>query len=430
MTTSPLPPSTPSTPSTPSAPSTPSGPSFEQPSPSTRPRPSSPPSHPRPPVTPLPAAGKRAVLIRPPIFSIFLAYQHSTLRNVVEIPSDDEENAGPCAEQTNATTAGASTKNSPSSARLGTEAPESDNPTRANATRANTRLGKENAPTQPPAVSNPAPSTSDALPPSSPSTPTRTARRRPLRPMVPLRKYCTSYRRFLRGKDLASSNPPQAALVAHRLNNSVLIAHSETSSNLIRGIKRKWTPTTAEFVPNKRPEAVASRGTLSKRPERETFEERDAYEVPEKMRGFRVPEGGRMRTARSPREYLQLHSLALKREMPKKGTKGAKRARARLRTIDLLTPAVDVRWQLELMKMEVDSDDDEPRRVNAGCQMSAAAPGEADGNTSAKNPLDAACVEETGRLLPKAKLEGERVDTTGAKGWDTMDYREPMVIDD
>ena len=53
-----------------------------------------------------------------------------------------------------------------------------------------------------------------------------------------------------------------------------------------------------------------------------------------------------------------------------------------------------------------------------------------DGDAPANNPLDAACVEETGRLLPKAKLEDERVDTTGAKAWNTMDYREPMVIDD
>lgn len=127
-------------------------------------------------------------------------------------------------------------------------------------------------------------------------------------------------------------------------------------------------------------------------------------------------------------EYLELHSLALKREMPKKGTKGAKRAQGELRTTDLLTPAVDLRWQL--MQMDVDADGDEPWHVSVGCQASPEAIAEAAEETSAENPLDAACVEETGRLLPKAKIEDERRDTGSEPTWDTMDYREPMVIDD
>ncbi|KAH9895282.1 hypothetical protein C8Q73DRAFT_493899 [Cubamyces lactineus] len=380
------------------------------------------------PVIPRRAAGQPAVLTPPPIFSIFRAYQPSALRNVIEVTSDDEDSAEPCTGLANAASASASTSNSPSPNNLSGEGPSSDEHAGPNAAHADAPVDKENVPAPPAAVNDAAPYTSDAPPPSQSSTVTRFVSVRPLRPIVPLPKYRTAYRRFLRGKDLANTKSTQATLIAQRLNNRVFKTQSETSRNLLRGIKRKWTPTTAEFVPNKRPETVAGRGTPAERPDGESFSERGAYEVPEKMRGYRVPDCGTMRTVRSPMEYLELHSLALKREMPKKGTKGAKRAQGGLRTTDLLTPVVDLRWQL--MQMDVDADGDEPWHVSVGCQASPEAIAEAAEETSAENPLDAACVEETGRLLPKAKIEDERRDTGGKPTWDTMDYREPMVIDD
>ena len=82
------------------------------------------------------------------------------------------------------------------------------------------------------------------------------------------------------------------------------------------------------------------------------------------------------------------------------------------------------------MQMDVDADGDEPWHVSVGCQASPEAIAEAAKETSGENALDAACVEETGRLLPKAKIEDEKLDTGSQPTWDTMDYREPMVIDD
>lgn len=221
------------------------------------------------------------MLTPPPIFSIFRAYQPSALRNVIEVPSDEEDNAEPCAESTEGEhieflyivrrlnvylAASASTGNSLSPTNHASEGPSSEKPPGPNlsesacvhirvlcshhrqASHADAPVDKENVPALPAAVNDATPSTSDAPPPSQSSTVTRFVSVRPLRPIVPLPKYRTAYRRFLRGKDLANTKSTQAPLIAQRLNNRVFKTQSETSRNLLRGIKRKWTPCVSPFA--------------------------------------------------------------------------------------------------------------------------------------------------------------------------------------
>ncbi|KAI0327051.1 hypothetical protein GY45DRAFT_1373455 [Cubamyces sp. BRFM 1775] len=368
------------------------------------------------------AGGQSAVLIRPPAFSIFLDYQPSMLGNVVAVATDDEDDAEPRA--TLGTVADANNGSSP--AHITDDIPESGLPVGIDPTHAITRTDKENILRT--AVVHVAVRPRRATPASpQQSTPTVVMRHmRPPRPIVPLQKYRTAYKRFLFSEDLASSRRH----ISQRLNNRVTRIESETASNLFKGIKRKWKPTTAEFVPNKRPKTVAGRGTPGERPDGESFGERSTYEVPKDISSFRVPQWGATNPVRAPSDVLRLHSMALKREMPKKGKKDANgRTRRELSTADLLTTEVNLRWQFEAMEVDSGSDEAEPEEGDAGLGASVA-PAGAPEDTSAINPLDAACVEDTGRLLPVAEFEYKVLDAVVPDVWDTMDYRHTSVITD
>ncbi|KAH9895280.1 hypothetical protein C8Q73DRAFT_835932 [Cubamyces lactineus] len=144
---------------------------------------------------------------------------------------------------------------------------------------------------------------------------------------------------------------PDSALMTQRLSTRPL--DYEIHEELLENLKRKWNPTSedAEDTPPPKRVCLDTNGaTPDVEPSHGKFTPRVSYNPPANLRRFRIPQWGSTKEVKTAADVLRVHALAVKREMPRKGTQGW--LEYENRSSDILTTEQDLCWNLEAMEID------------------------------------------------------------------------------
>ncbi|KAJ8488365.1 hypothetical protein ONZ51_g3627 [Trametes cubensis] len=185
-------------------------------------------------------------------------------------------------------------------------------------------------------------------------------------PLHDLRQYVSAYRRLLPTEVMKEHKSPDSPLMTQRLSTRPL--EDEIHEELLENRKRKWNFANedGEDKPSPKRICLASNDeTPAEGPSQGAFTPRPSYNPPSNLRRFRIPQWGSTKEVKTAADVLRVHSLAVKRVMPRKGTEGW--LEYEQSSADVLTTQQDICWRFEAMEIDdIPDASSEENKIEAG----------------------------------------------------------------